>query len=139
MRAMDCIIASKLDSSGYGRIYIKDNRGRRMDLAHRVAWERANGPIPGGLFVRHSCDNRGCVNTEHMFLGTHKDNMYDMKAKGRSLRGSRHNLAKLNESQVLEIRKLQRDGVMGKEIAKAYGVSNALISMIKTRKLWAHL
>lgn len=110
-----------------------------MDLAHRVAWVSANGPIPDGLFVCHHCDNRACVNVEHMFLGTHKENMYDMKAKGRSLRGSRQNMAKLNESQVLEIRKLQAAGVMGKEIAKTYSVSKAVISMIKTGKLWTHV
>lgn len=58
------------------------NRGRTL-LAHRVAWEFANGPIPDGLDVLHRCDNPICVNPDHLFLGTHTDNMQDRLAKGR--------------------------------------------------------
>lgn len=60
---------------GYGRVGSKQ--------AHRVAWEQTYGPIPEGLFVLHRCDNRPCVNPEHLFLGTNTDNMQDMVAKGR--------------------------------------------------------
>jgi HNH endonuclease len=56
---------------------------RSFFSAHRVAWELANGPIPGRLFVLRRCDNRLCVNPEHLFLGTQSDNMRDMAAKGR--------------------------------------------------------
>lgn len=61
---------------GYG-IFMKKR-------AHRYAWERVHGPIPPGMLVCHHCDNPGCVNVDHLFLGTHADNYNDMKRKGRA-------------------------------------------------------
>lgn len=71
-------------NSGYGTFFIaKVNGVSRLKLAHRVAWELANGPIPEGLFVLHRCDNRRCVRPDHLFLGTAKDNTHDAMRKGR--------------------------------------------------------
>jgi HNH endonuclease/Ribbon-helix-helix protein, copG family len=67
---------------GYGRLR-RGARSARHSSAHRVAWELKNGPVPDGLFVLHRCDNRACVNPDHLWLGTHSDNMRDMIAKGR--------------------------------------------------------
>lgn len=64
---------------GYGVFYQK---GRRV-LAHRQSFQESIGKIPGKLFVCHRCDNRRCINPEHLFLGDHKANMQDMVAKGR--------------------------------------------------------
>lgn len=64
---------------GYGRLSV---RGRQMK-AHRLAWIIQNGPIPDGLHVLHTCDNPPCCNPEHLFLGTHQDNMTDASVKGR--------------------------------------------------------
>ncbi len=64
---------------GYGHIKVKG----KTKKTHRVAWELAYGPIPEGLFVLHHCDVPPCANPDHLFLGTHTDNMRDMIAKGR--------------------------------------------------------
>ena len=73
---------------GYGRTPANG----KQTLTHRLAWELANGPIPDGLFVLHSCDNPPCCNIEHLWLGTKGDNNADRDAKGRG--GSSANGAK---------------------------------------------
>jgi hypothetical protein len=68
---------------GYGRF--RSDQGNMQ--AHRFAWIITNGPIPDGLWVLHKCDVKICVNPEHLFLGTHEDNMADMVQKGRQKKG----------------------------------------------------
>lgn len=73
-----------LNTRGYGQLAIKQSDGGwKMCMAHRLAWALANGADPAGMQVMHTCDNRRCVNPEHLVLGTNRDNVADMKAKGR--------------------------------------------------------
>lgn len=66
---------------GYGTVW-DSMRGRKV-YVHRLSWEMHHGPIPDGMFVLHLCDNPPCWNPEHLSIGTHRDNMADMTAKGR--------------------------------------------------------
>lgn len=131
------------DSHRYGRVTIGD----RKFLAHRVAFERASGPIPAGMLVLHRCDNTRCCNPAHLFLGTHADNMADMRAKGRSrrcandkpARGESHGFAKLTEHAVAEIRKARAGGVTTVELGRLYGVHHSVISRVARGVTWRHL
>jgi HNH endonuclease len=68
--------------NGYGR-FVLDQEAGKNTRAHRFAWELANGPVPAGRVVCHSCDNRACVRLDHLWLGTQADNLRDMREKGR--------------------------------------------------------
>ena len=121
--------------NGYGRI----GMGGRHRLAHRAAWELTFGAIPAGLCCLHRCDNKSCVNPDHLFLGTKADNSADMIAKGRSKQGSRNPKSKLSDSDVQEIRILLESGVMQTEIASIYQVSNITVNHISTGRTWGWL
>lgn len=87
----DCVEWSGYrNDKGYGRVYIRSSGYGQGDwryvLAHRWVWEQANGPIPDGMVVMHTCDNRACIEMSHLRLGTQAENLADMKAKGRSHR-----------------------------------------------------
>jgi len=121
---------------GYGQFVF----GGRQQSAHRLAWQFTYGHIPEGLCVCHRCDNPGCVNPYHLFLGTPADNSLDAARKGRMTRGEAISHSKLTEDEVLEIRRLlTASEKIQRDIAKDFRVSDATISMIKTGKIWGWL
>ena len=104
--------------------------------AHRFSYEKYRGQIPAGLCVCHHCDVPICVNPDHLFLGTHADNVADKMRKDRHIKGVEVNNSKLTPEQVLIIR-----GSTGtqKSIARQYGVNQSTVWAIHRRKIWKHL
>lgn len=126
-----CLLwTGRTDRDGYGSL------GSRH--AHRISWELNVGPIPAGMEVCHKCDVRSCVNSGHLFLGTHADNIADMMRKGRlpPRRGQHNGHSKLEE---VDVRRILADSRPQSQIASDYGVSKSTIGMIKARINWAHL
>lgn len=119
--------------NGYGSFGVAAGNVR---LAHRYAYELAYGPIPTGLQVCHRCDVRLCVNPEHLFLGTAADNQADKVAKGRQLKGEDAGMAVLTEADVISIRAASGRQI---DIARRFGISRANVSLIRSRKAWAHV
>lgn len=129
----------QIDAGGYGVVSVKKVR----DKAHRVSWMIHNGAeIPEGVFICHRCDNRRCVNPEHLFAGTHAMNMADMRAKGRAFRpiGERHPETKLNEQTVRFIREQYgKNGISYSQLGRALNVSWEMIRNVVKRKAWKHI
>ena len=119
---------------GYGCFSLNN----KTKTAHKLAYVQYTGEVPEGLFVLHECDNRKCVNPDHLFLGTNQDNVDDMLNKNRSLKGSDHSQAKLNNNQVLGIIKLSQH-IPRKELADIYKVGVRVIGDILNGVTWTHL
>lgn len=116
------------------------------DRGHKASWIIHNGPIPEGMHVCHSCDNRKCTNPEHLWIGTHKQNNDDKIAKGRAkyvqppvMKGEANPSAKLTEAMVKEIKCLLELGHSSYGIAKKFSVSKTTILRIKRNTHWKHI
>lgn len=130
-----------VNPGGYGTIRLN---GPRV-LAHRASWTVAHGPIPDGMVVCHKCDTPSCVNPDHLYVGTQRQNMDDCSRRGRtgpqrapaSYRGcnGRGN-AKLDASQVVAMRKMRADGVRVVEIAERTGVTPGHVYKVTNSRFW---
>jgi hypothetical protein len=112
---------------GYGRFWV----GGKLLSAHVYAWEIASGqPVPSDKQVNHKCHNRSCVNPAHLYLGTQRENMADMKAAGREFhpRGEDHPGTKLSTMQALSI--LESSDTTA-ALARKFGVSESLVRGIR--------
>lgn len=139
--------------SGYGHLSVN---GQQI-YAHRFSYELHFGPLAPGFFGCHRCDvfwpdltYRRCVRPNHLFAGTHLDNMRDAKAKGRTShkplpeasqpRGEAHGMAKLTEEAVREVRRRHAEGgISFGGLAREFGVSPDAIAFVIRRKTWAHI
>jgi len=120
-----------VSDKGYGNIKISGNVAK----AHRISYECFVGFIPTGSLVCHKCDTPLCVNPDHLFIGTSKDNSDDKINKGRDNKasGSRHGRAKLTEAQVIDIRASK---LPHRKIAAQYGVARSTIWNILNGSHW---
>lgn len=122
--------------SGYGVMYHKGIGG--CMLAHRASYTLHKGSIPDGLLVCHKCDVRTCVNPDHLFLGTHKDNTQDKIKKGRDwVRDHRLSIAKLTEEQVLEI--ISDSASTLRALGKKYNIAYSCVAKIRKGVTWKYL
>jgi hypothetical protein len=144
----DCWLwTGPVNADGYGR------PAHGGESSHRMAWRFANGPIPKGLCVCHKCDVRNCVNPDHLFLGTHLENIQDAARKGRMkgkenspfvaghkyATGAANHKAKLDDDKVREIRRRHAAGEPKRGLAAEFGVSRANISQICLGRIWSHV
>ncbi len=131
------------NSWGYGTfMWFKDEAGVGHNInASRAAWLLQKGEIPEGLNVLHKCNNRQCVNVEHMYIGTDKDNSADMRRAGTLSSGERNYWAKLTDAKVLEVDRLRdEENLPFEEIAKRVGLGSASsVISVYFRKTWKHV
>jgi len=120
------------DKDGYGIFSFEKKTAR----AHRVALQLSGIDVPKGGLVCHTCDNPSCVNPNHLYLGSNRQNSDDKVKRGRSLKGARHYMAKLTDNDVIAIRQSTETAV---KTAKQFGISSSNVVMIRQRRTWTHL
>jgi hypothetical protein len=133
-----------LRPDGYG-VLSRGAKSAGLVRSHVLSWELANGkPVPPGMFVCHRCDVRHCVNPDHLFVGSPKENQHDMMAKGRwspppLLRGTRNPRAKLTVHKVKRLRRLRERGACYRELAAIFGINITAVGKVCRREVWAWL
>lgn len=130
---MSCIEWTKAkDKAGYGVSWFNGKWIR----AHQKAYIQANGPVPTGLVIRHTCDNRSCINPKHLILGTYKQNSQDMVDRNRQAKGSQIGNSILTEELVLMIKSMSGSS---RKVATLLGCSATTIKDIRNNKIWKHV
>jgi hypothetical protein len=128
-----------LNKWGYGKFFINIEGGiERIFTASRISYFISNNHYPSDLNVLHRCDNRKCVNPNHLFLGTHAENSKDMIDKGRcsNQKGENNGGVKHSKELILEIRAKHKKGKSQNSLAKEYGFNSGYVSRIIRRVIW---
>lgn len=130
MQKSECVLwQNAVNSSGYGVTW----QNGRQEYAHRIVAGAKKGEV-----VLHKCDNKLCVNPEHLEIGSHKKNSEDMVKKNRQAKGVDAGNSKLAEVDVLLIRDLQ-GAASSRAVAKAFKISKTNVLDIWSKKIWKHL
>jgi hypothetical protein len=124
--------SGSVDNHGYGQMCANGKHAR----THVLSFVVHKSQPTGGLCVMHTCDNRRCLNPEHLTLGTRQRNLEDMRQKGRGLKGRMHSMAKLSDEAVLAIRASERTN---KDLARTYDVDPSVISRVRNLEAWKHV
>lgn len=126
----ECVLWDRCKTDGYGTYRDKHKTYR----VHRVSLEISIGrTLQPHEFACHHCDTPACVNPHHLWIGTHADNLEDMTAKGRRVRGTKVGNSKLTESDVIRIR---QSSLSQRAIAKEFNISQSSVSLIKAHINW---
>lgn len=118
--------------------------GKNSQTMIRYLWELKNGPIPEGLEMCHTCDHPYCINPDHAWAGTHKENILDMVRKGRrnpnsNGKGEKNSNSKLTDNLVKHIRQTVFRYGQVKEFCQSNNITTALFYMVKKGKIWNHV
>ncbi|MCP4487836.1 MAG: hypothetical protein GY820_11040 [Gammaproteobacteria bacterium] len=124
---------------GYGQFSATVGGRLRNMRAHRLAYIWSGNDLQDDDILCHTCDNPSCVNPDHLFVGTHQDNMADKVAKERQAKGEDIAVSILTEAQVHEIRRRFASGESGPTIADDFGVTKQCVYSIAKRKTWRHI
>lgn len=123
--------------NGYGQF---NTGAKRVARTHILSWILHNGPVEEGRWVLHKCDIRNCVNPEHLYVGSRRNNVDDMLSRGRQNRGEVNGRSKLTAEKIKVIRYLYKNSQLRHEdIAQIFGVTPAAIGMIVRRERWTHV
>ncbi len=125
------------DKKGYGQFNLKN----KTMFSHRFSYELKYGKIPEKMCVCHKCDTPSCVNPDHLFLGTNKENLRDMISKGRKIvrKGVEKNNSKMNDEKVKKMRELYDNGNTVLQLSKLFQISESSTYYICKRKSWKHV
>lgn len=130
---------ASLNYAGYGTLHSVENKTAR---AHIHSYEEFVGPVPDGFCVLHRCDTRCCINPDHLFVGTQRENIKDRDRKGRGadVKGELNGWASLTNHNVSVIAEMLRStGISGAAIGRKFGVTKTAISSINRGRSWSHI